>query len=524
MAHYPADNSFLKSRDRSPADLSCHFTKSHAWGHGMKRRSQGKSEAMKNSPSDPRLMDSLNPKKKGVNYRYIRACLILVTAVSVFITLSCGIQLRRRQVFVKDPAAESLSLFNHDSPLKLSDSGKPLLILHVGPPKTSSTTLQSMLTRYRETLKLDNYLYVGRIYDEEGNYEGFEEGPFLDLSNAKCHVELEDIYEDNEDDKSVDWTHHEDAPQCWKNFLVELARVRRSNMNLIISDEKLCLRGHNSGKFHYELLKETLRDWDVRVLTTYRRYFAWLPSHKNHHDSHKLTESDYQTWDGEELTPIFPRLQECMQDLSKLRYPYIDAVVGNYSKYFPVEVMNMHDTTEYPTLASQFVCKYVPNAEETCELSLREGDIASNVELNKAKSIFYDMLAMAAYKQGIIRSSVGSRVSVRDAIQHEHEVIHGKTPSELPLDCPDTKSVERVLEKSLGYEMAFFPEFHHGGLGENVHRSDFWTMVDKKRFCSVDIAKTLRQKEWIEFFDKLNRQGQRRMYGKSHTRKSRTTS
>lgn len=422
-----------------------------------------------------------------------RICLVIVTAFSAFSALNSSLQLGGRKITVSDATP-------------LASRTKPMIFLHVGPPKTSSTTLQSILTSYRETLKLDNYLYVGRIYDEKGNYKGFKEESFFDLTNRQCILQdgLMEVYETFKENKTVDWTHHEDTPDCWKDFLVELERIRRLGMNVIISEELICLQGHNRGKFHYELLNETFRDWDVRVLVTYRRFYSWLPSHKDHLDNHRLNKAQYTSWDGEKLDPIFPQLQESMQDASKLRYPYLDAVVGNYSKYFSVGILNMHDTEQYPTLASQFVCKFLPHADRTCELSLRDRVEAASLELNKAKSVFYDTIAMEAYKQGIVSSSVGNRAFVRDQIQHEHENVRRKSPFDLPLHCPSQRSVKALLDISLQYEKRFFPKFYSSKLGKKAHQRDFWNVVDEKRYCSVDAARTLKQKEWARFFKKLS--------------------
>lgn len=448
-------------------------------------------------------MRNMHGRELWFDFDLVKICLAVVVAFSVSCTLFHEMLLEEGGNAKPDDQAIFDGVW--------ARRAKPLIILHVGPPKTSSTTLQSILSSYRDTLKLDNYLYVGRIYDSAGNYEGFEEEPFFDLTNRACIVQdgLIEVYQTFRSNTTVDWTFHEDTPSCWKDFLVELERIRRLNMNVIISEELLCLQAYNRGEFHYELMKETFRDWDVRVLATYRRYYAWLPSHRDHLDNHRLDKPEYASWNGEELHPIFPQLQESMQDESKLRYPYLDTVVRNYSKYFRVGILNMHDTEKYPTLASQFVCKFLPDAARTCERSLREGRAAASLELNKAKSVFYDMIAMEAFRQGIVSSSVGSRVFVRDQIQHEHEHVRRKSPIHFPLHCPSHRSVRALLDKSLQYERQFFPDFYRRHLGEKTHRKEFWNVVKKMRYCSVDAARTLKEKDWIHFFQRLNERGRR---------------
>lgn len=44
-----------------------------------------------------------------------------------------------------------------------SKEQKPYFILHVGPPKTATTTLQTEMTKYGEQLDRDNYVYLGQV-------------------------------------------------------------------------------------------------------------------------------------------------------------------------------------------------------------------------------------------------------------------------------------------------------------------------------------------------------------------------
>lgn len=40
---------------------------------------------------------------------------------------------------------------------------RPYFILHVGPPKTATTTLQTEMTKYGKQLRQDNYVYLGQV-------------------------------------------------------------------------------------------------------------------------------------------------------------------------------------------------------------------------------------------------------------------------------------------------------------------------------------------------------------------------
>ena len=197
------------------------------------------------------------------------------------------------------------------------DNDKPLFLLHVGPPKTGTTTLQYFLSEYRDSFAKDNWLYVGRWYDEEGEWMGYHDPPFAQMTEFECQVHtyaddsqdeewglvaiyndylesFEDGYNSTQEvppELRFDWTHNIHAPECWKRFLAEMHRIRRAGMNVLVSDEMICIRGHNQEEFHFDMLKDTLSpDWNVQIMATYRRFHAWLPSEKNQYDQYKLSD------------------------------------------------------------------------------------------------------------------------------------------------------------------------------------------------------------------------------------------
>eukprot|EP00527_Entomoneis_sp_CCMP2396_P007260 CAMPEP_0198146726 /NCGR_PEP_ID=MMETSP1443-20131203/31129_1 /TAXON_ID=186043 /ORGANISM="Entomoneis sp., Strain CCMP2396" /LENGTH=475 /DNA_ID=CAMNT_0043810787 /DNA_START=104 /DNA_END=1531 /DNA_ORIENTATION=+ len=409
---------------------------------------------------------------------------------------------------------------------------KPLLLLHVGPPKTSTTTLQYFLSEYRSSLQEENWLFVGRHYTEDGAWMGYFDKPFSNLVDFECQVhawdsDLEEdeglisVYHDylGEDHNSTseitgdnrkDWTHSVDAPSCWKSFLAELNRVRRSGMNVLISDEMICIRGHNQEEFHFDMLYDTLTpDWNVQVLATYRRFHAWLPSEKNQFDQYRLSDwaemDRFLEWGGEAVPPMYDYIKAAVEDSQNVKYPYLDDIMTEYGKYFgTVQTLNMHDLSEYKTLVSQLICRFVPNATKTCELSKTDLKATSSKILNAAKSGYYDMLAMVAYEEGMINDQEDPRLTrtyVRDAIEKQHEEVLKKKPSDFPLQCPTLEEMQPLLTKSLAYEEQLFPEYH--AANKDIHTQEFMTMVEKKKYCSIDTAATLEQDQWRAFLEQL---------------------
>ena len=90
----------------------------------------------------------------------------------------------------------------HRSETLLSDSmpGKPYIILHLGPAKTGTSTLQNEMTAWKDqVLELDNVLYGGAYY-ASGEHLGRSDvqGHFMDVNfecngAMACQVTLESI-------------------------------------------------------------------------------------------------------------------------------------------------------------------------------------------------------------------------------------------------------------------------------------------------------------------------------------------
>jgi len=378
-------------------------------------------------------------------------------------------------------------------------------------------------------------LYVGRWYDEKGTWHGYQTRQFAAMVDYECQVGSYDDEEEEEDglmpvynelyvdpeeaeDESeiVDWPYHRTTPPCWKAFLVELQRIRRKgNMNVLVSDEMICIRGHNQENFHFHMLRDTLsRDWDVRIIATYRRFHAWLPSEKNQYDQYRLSDwaemPRWLEWEGDVIPPMYQYMKKAIEDPERIKYPFLNNIIEGYGEYFDVQVMNMHDTTKYKTLASQMVCDFIPNATKTCALSQveeKDNKTASTV-LNAAKSGYYDMLAMAANAKGLIDVDSDperlTRPYVRDQIEWEHEKARGLKPTDFELVCPTREDLQPLLQQSLDYEEQFFPEFHKAN--KETHLKEFDKMFNKKRYCSIDTEAALKDEHWLEFLKRLNKE------------------
>ena len=141
-------------------------------------------------------------------------------------------------------ATANNKLISTSSLIKASkkNSSSPIMIVHIGPRKTGTSTIQLLLEKSKEDLKVNSFIYIDKedVCIREYFYKG----------------ECERIET--------------------KSFENKLQRLHSSNKNVILSSERLPRSVRDDNDFRFLLNK--LRNWDIRIVATYRRYFDWLLS------------------------------------------------------------------------------------------------------------------------------------------------------------------------------------------------------------------------------------------------------
>jgi hypothetical protein len=230
----------------------------------------------------------------------------------------------------------------HDNDSNNNDQQqRPYFILHIGPPKSGTTTLQEELTAAQNNmhgwLQLDNYLYTGQYYKRGklthktgNNHTGSSRSnmPFIkSILSQQCHLQLEKrrlkfYRQQQQQEQRTNKKQSITTPtttlanvlgsvQCWKDALNLLESYRLNQTNIIHSDETYgykwrdwdirrssgvsssstsMQRNENTtaaaaaGPWDWISLYETLHDagWNVVVVLGYRRYAEWIVSVKQH--------------------------------------------------------------------------------------------------------------------------------------------------------------------------------------------------------------------------------------------------
>lgn len=358
---------------------------------------------------------------------------------------------------------------------------RPHLVIHVGPQKTGSTTLQHVWgdqLEMRNALKQDNFDYHF-INPHRGMFDCDLDGDRW----ANCKVS--------------------------GKLLQILSNARTKRRNLILSDENLDHRFAGA-------LREAINDkhFRVKVVLVYRRIHRWLPSwysqiNKTGNMDSKgnlLRNKDGQPerrphtkWpsEGGVYIPNFSDWYKTFVD----HFHSIDLVSNHpsisfkdaYKPYF--DQIKVYDIDQEGDLVTNFMCQMIPGASKTCH-RLKLGSINLPALSNPSVNLDHDILSVQAYEHGLIDERL-SRPSVVEEVK-KHLQNSGMM---LPRKC-DSEVRDQIHDWLLDSEQAMFPDAWSPSTSDALD-SQYTTYYAKGKLCDIDIETVLSDEAWIRFFSSL---------------------
>jgi hypothetical protein len=355
------------------------------------------------------------------------------------------------------------------------DSTRPLFVLHVGPPKTASTTLQHFLDLYQPLLSQDNYTFFGPA-----------RSPIRTGLSRQCG---RNVRKARNHDKPI-----EQVP-CWKDMLDALRELRLQGNHVIVSEENMAAK-----EIKLPLVQDILKDWNVRIVVSYRRYQEWIVSAKNQEErpsSRHFLRSRWPHTSGLPTLPHFPYISEVINGSRPMPLWYTDKVQARYQEagFASVVLWNLHASNN---LVASFTCD-VLKTNSACQESLSIGSIP---RVNPSVPLEYDMLATAAAQRGWVNLAL-ERVAVANRTRVHHEQVLGKGTGDFANICPTQIELNGLLEASKSYEHMLLTEFYASSQGRRQLEADFETAVQNKKYCSIDTDTVLKDPAWQQFFQSL---------------------
>jgi hypothetical protein len=358
---------------------------------------------------------------------------------------------------------------------------RPTLVLHVGPQKTASTTLQNAWASPAELLDLlkqDNFAYA-KITPEKGMFE-------CGLENGKKYAGCQ-------------------ATDKLKKTIRDASQIGH---NLILSDENL-------DEVYAPTLRQVIpdKDFKVKVVVVYRQIHEWVTSWYSQinkstnkdQDGNVLIDENGHLYREEHIHfpdhggAYIPPFSQWYKDFVKAfkvedlarQHPSIHFKDVYEPLFDDVEIFSMNQPGD---LVTNFMCKMIPEAKQSCA-ALRKGR-----ELpvdNASVNLDYDIVAVAAYEGGFVRKDI-TRSILRKAVEFFVE----RKQKVLPQTCDE--EVKQHLRKWLfDSERSMFPNDWDTKKEETLgHLFDEYVATGK--LCNVDVDSILADDEWVLYFKSLN--------------------
>lgn len=434
-------------------------------------------------------LHSFNKKRAAVSakvyvgcFLVLNLCLLTYTAVLWFDFFERGVSAKK---IVESIEAE---LWNDQRQLELKN--KPSLIIHIGPSKTASSTLQNESTTFQVPLAADKFIYLGQFADRKVRLPSHAADL---LNNDDCLQKASSAWQlsNGEHPNSNNATFAD--TECWKTKTQRLQEYYNKNISVILSDEKWSFLNQYRGKndqSYYKMLRVAFQEWNVVVVPTYRRYTEWIVSVSKQYNSATCLAPD-ALWPedgGKACLSVWKRISVFVRQKDyTAMYINLDKSIPFWRNAgFPVSILQSHNRKH---ITCSFYCDVIQSTHHTCDYCLQKLQ-PSRLNALSLDMAAYNDLVFAASEKGMIDTKSQSRQRATENFAYYFEQVLGRQGmKDLPLLCPSVGELGVVLAKSLAFEKLILPEFYNSPQGEARHRLEFWSLVDSKVFCWVDTDK-----------------------------------
>jgi len=345
-------------------------------------------------------------------------------------------------------------------------------IIHMGPHKTGTTTIQRFTFHHKLILKEDGYELL-EVTNKEDNLRSKRKKIIINSVNfATCFIDPQ----------------HEGRIRypCDPDRLLHGLDLARKGSNVFISSEAFAKMDEEG----VAMLENYLSHWsDVTIILFYRRYYEWLPSLFNHEN--KRWYRDESKW-GENIVDFLEENSETYHSY------YVWSLLQRLRRKFDeknIILMDFHDKSTRGPEETLF-CN-IPNATEMCNAARS----SKEENLNPSVNLDYFDLAYGAKKEGMVSMS-GTKKTTKllKAIEKYHNT--NLTGAKFERVCASSTILERIWSMTLAADSKLNPRNNPDNYDEM--RLDFEKSASTK-LCKLDVAKTLNNPAWKNFFDAYNK-------------------
>ncbi|KAL3781766.1 hypothetical protein ACHAWO_002112 [Cyclotella atomus] len=357
---------------------------------------------------------------------------------------------------------------------------EPYVLLHVGPHKTGTTSIQEFLYNSLEsnsTSYLDEDNFAIPTYTQ---LPGWFKGHGAMLNFAHCMIKNY-----RGDGGRVSAGKCNELRQIFPKFLRE---AYNQSKNVLIVAEDL-----DRLEIDYVRTLYWLQPYRrIRVAVCYRRLHHWLPSFYN--QIVKMYTPKYIR--GDYPYPSFVEwIDEKYHHFKQVHSIQVANRYRSSNKFESVSMMNLHSEIN---LIEDFFCNYVPHANATCEFIKRKNATDERIS-NQGYNHDFERLATEAFRAG--------------KLNHYHHAIANKMAKKLEALMPDARAypkkclnqtfLDELLQLEHDIEKTHFKEWYDGQGGEAGLKEDFEN--SKALYCSMNTEFIMNNGMFDRLFDELNK-------------------
>merc|ERR1712232_75469 len=364
--------------------------------------------------------------------------------------------------------------------------------IHIGAPKTGSTSLQDTMAMDRSVLKDDKYFLALHGQVRKPGTNNF----IIDNMLVECDKLGACIWSDEERKIVLEGSRTagicpDFLPLEFNNFLT---KAKAAKSDVVISNEWLNRPSSETG------LLKILDGWDLEIVIYYRRFFDWIISahYQWHFDigtkplealNGKIRLVDFLRTRCAQLFEADPLLSNDGLDLVDLTdlQEYTYHAWKRYNKIpqydNSIKIVNFHGGN----IVQSFYCD-VLEAESACKLE--SGRSETLTARSKTSTIYFDLAVRIHWLGHAEKEDDGYHT--KEAFQIEADEIKermsamGFNEGDLPKECLTEAEKEKLLSVSLAYERILLPKTYALG-GEKKIKQQFADFSMNNLFCSVDL-------------------------------------
>jgi hypothetical protein len=323
-----------------------------------------------------------------------------------------------------------------------------------------------------------------------------------------------------------------------QSFVASINELAKMKTNVLFVYEPMSLYRPEQ----IQRLKELIEPhWEIQVIVSYRRLYEWLPSFYNQMAMSLSTLQSWPTYDQKDDASYPLSLEIDEREFETYRNGpnhFVSTVVrrfyahclktgkhptelamDNYRRYMTPHVtllpssskdLPLSSVTEVDPLLEYFFCSdlFLVKTTHVCQ-DLRKGIFnevffpPDSIVFNRAKPLDYDLLTVAAYRQGLIIRTNMTRFNIIEKIVEYHGQEMNRKTSDLPFTCMSPESLEQLEHFSFVVEQRLFPSKNDHD--RKASRQEFHEAFLARRlsFCHVDTDVALSAPMWRSFFINL---------------------